>query len=134
MVINIFSFSIFDSVTILNIIDIHNDNRIPHKILASQQNMEDHLRAKSLSYPLLLEGYVRKHLPYVLMIKGSINLAPSYYSSYIIWGKFASEFLIFVDFPKFHLILKAYRIQIRSKEEHLDKKGPFHTEWLSKDL
>lgn len=96
--------------------------------------MEDHLRAKSLSYPLLLEGYVRKRLPYVLMIKGNINLTPSYYSPYVIWGRFASEFLIFIDFPKSHLILKVYRIQIRSKEEHLDRKGPFHTEWLREDL
>ena len=60
-----------------------------------------------------------------------IHLTPNCYSPYIIWSKFASEFLIFSGFPIPYLIPKAYRIPIRSEEENLDRKGPFHTERLS---
>lgn len=35
--------------------------------------MEDHLRAKDLSYSLLLGGYVKENLYVGLVIKGNIN-------------------------------------------------------------
>lgn len=96
--------------------------------------MDNHLRAKSPSYALLLGGYVKEHLDFGLVMTGNINLTPNYCSPYFIWSKFASGFPIFLTFPYLGSFLKFREFQANQKKETWTEKPPFiQNDWVTWD-